>query len=371
MLPLLPNLEHLDAKDVYYIVDVIESIGRSSSLSRSVTNFVFGAPEVPHGEFMETEDLYKVIQNLESLENLTLYYWNIYDSGILDARDSSVFPQIKTLQIHGEGAEDLSISEIIQMFPLLLDLTLHSTYIDLSRWSYALSLLPRTLESLTLLVEHYGWSPADHDLLPFISLKRIHLDQACFSPTISHIFKQLPLVEKIHLGDGPLDIEAFLCLVIGPSRLVHLRHLILDLDCGSFGPCITIRGTEVVLEENDDGETCWDLPEQFLDGVLDRLSMTRLIEVARSSGIRVEGTILKALKVLKLHCIDSNNRAVLAYSGPTDFRRLHKIRMEALRYDYRFPELDFDSLERDKLEIVETKLEESKWSVFGFKEKEK
>jgi len=122
-----------------------------------------------------------------------------------------------------------------------------------------------------------------------------------------------------------------------------------------------------MVEENDDGETEWELPAWLNDGFID---MEHLIVSAESSGIRVEGTILKALEVLKLHCINSNNRAIFAYSGPADLRRLHEIRVDALRYNYKLPELDFDSLERDKLEIVETKMAETGWSVFGFRGKD-
>jgi len=365
---LLPRLKELDARGLYDYELLHHSVGLLWPIGKGLECLALPAPDLTD-DSMVNLGFYNLLEECRTLTEFRLYEWDIYDPETMDVDVTSNFPHIKTLEIHGEGAEDASVDKLLEMFPSLQNLTLHSTYSDVTSWRAALSVIPNTLDCLTLLADSHHFSPADNELHSLVSLTRIHLGQHCYSPSIHLTLQRLKLLKEIHLPSGALNAIGFLSLVTGPSRLLYLEHLILDLDEGSYGPCTTLSGDEVSLESNEDGTTDWKLPHHFDGGELKRGDVACLIEVARSSGIRVEGTILKALKVLKLYCIDSNNRAILAYSGPEDLRRLHKIRMEALRHDYRVPEFDSDSLERDKLEIVEMRLEESNWSVFGFKEK--
>jgi len=317
---------------------------------------------------LKLQKLYDLLCHLRSLVTLQVYQWDLYDLLNATPKDGTVLPPIKTLRIEGRGAEDDSAADLVAVFPSVIDLTLHTTYLDESNWSHILTELPETLESLSLFADYVHFGPVDSFPTALRALRRIHLGEYCWTLSIHRLLQDLSRLEEIHLGDGSLDEEGFLSLVTGSSRLQHLKRLIFDLDYGHFGLCVSVGGTEVMVEENDDGETEWELPAWLNDGFID---MEHLIVSAESSGIRVKGTILKALEVLKLHCINSNNRAIFAYSGPADLRRLHEIRVDALRYNYKLPELDFDSLERDKLEIVETKMPGTEWSVFGFKDKEK
>ncbi|GAA5839453.1 hypothetical protein JCM5353_008705 [Sporobolomyces roseus] len=371
LLPLLPNLDQLDATVFDRFGAVVRSIGNLEPLASTLTSLAVSAPETSDEGFLKLHKLYDLLSHLRSLVTLQVYQWEIYDDFDLTPKDGTVLPTIKTLEIHGRGAEDDSAAELVSTFPMVANLTLHSTYMDDSSWSIVLPGIPATLESLSLFADHVHFGPVDSFSTALHTLRRIHLGRNCFTPSIHHRLQKLSRLEEIHLGNGLIDAKAFLSLVTGPFRFVHLRHLILDLEGGHFGLCISMGGSEVMVEENEDCVTDWELPEWFEDRFIDRNDMEHLIESARSSGILVEGTVLKALKVLKLFCIDQNNRAILAYSGPADLRRLHNTRMEALRYNYKLPELDFDLLERDKLEIVETKMPGTEWSVFGFRDKEK
>ncbi|GAA5827336.1 hypothetical protein JCM5353_007546 [Sporobolomyces roseus] len=371
LLPLLPNLDQLDATVFERFGGVVRSIGNSEPLASTLTSLAVSAPETSDEGFLKLQKLYDLLSHLRSLVTLQVCQWDIYDDYDLTPKDGTVLPAIKTLEIQGRGAEDHSASTLVAVFPSTIDLTLHTTYLDESNWSHILTELPETLESLSLFADYVHFGPIDSFPTALRALRRIHLGEYCWTLSIHRLLQDHSRLEEVHLDDGSLDIGGFLSLVTGPSRLQHLKRLILDLDYGHFGLCISMGGSEVMVEDNEDGSTEWELPVWLEHELPDRKDMEHLIELARSSGIRVKGTILKALEVLKLHCIDSNNRAILAYSGPADLRRLHEIRMEALRYNYKLPELDFDSLERDKLEIVETKMPGTEWSVFGFKDKEK
>jgi len=370
-LPFLSNLVELDACQFQGFNLVVKSVGHLVPLTRGLEVLTLPNPGLTYAGVLDTTNLRETLHPLQSLAKLTIKNWEVYESTVIGDHEFSSFPQVEILQIQGEGAEDSSVTELVGLFPSIVDLALHTMWRDSSLWTGALSDLPKTLVSLSLFAEYDHVLPAESLLTQYESLRRIHLGSTCFSSFVDVTLRQLPLLEEIRLGNGLIDAKAFLSLVTGSSRLVHLRNLILDLDDGHFGLCIAVEDSEVMVEKNEDGETEWELPGYLEEGSLDRVGLAKVVVVAESSGVKVEGTVLKALKVLKLHCVDSNNRAILAYSGPADLRRLHEIRMEALRYNYKLPALDFDSLERDKLEIVETKLPGTGWSVFGFRDKEK
>ena len=114
----------------------------------------------------------------------------------------------------------------------------------------------------------------------------------------------------------------------------------------------------------------WSLSGAHDGHRFDPLGLQQLIEVARENGVVVEGSVLDALENAVAYRIEENNRAIIDVLAEQHFDHLQEVRNFASRDGVSLPPLDLDSLNLDRLEIVEIDLPEQDWYVLSLRNKE-
>ncbi|GAA6018700.1 hypothetical protein JCM11491_001269 [Sporobolomyces phaffii] len=243
-----------------------------------------------------------------------------------------------------------------------------------------LPLLPPTLQSLRLDTRKEPGRPTfcDPFLPQFRQLRRLDLADGCFSPSIDTTLAQLPNLVAIRLGHGTAHYRGLASLASGPTRLVALKSITLETATSVFGDLGGDR-TRAPSDPSFSAPSAltldhhlseWVSPSEFLP---DPVGLRTLMEACKSSGVKLGGTLFHLFKPLEEWYIEANNRAVLraAASGrDRDFRRLRRIQSDALqRAGVSLPSFDLDSLDPDRLEVVETELPEKEWFVLSLRNK--
>jgi hypothetical protein len=233
--------------------------------------------------------------------------------------------------------------------------------------------LPITLKSFKLAAISRLIEPSCSSLVRFPFLTSLDLGSHCFPYDIHSILVQLPKLVKLRLCDGALDVVAFKSLVSGPARLSSLESIGLDVDVGEEGtrmvPTSSVTPDDAdalpfmedwTLPRSLDSEDLYDHSWQEADA-LNFVEIKELIEVARDNGVEVVGSIHEALSRTEDFYLEASNRAVLAAVRGLGSGALQQVRISARRIGVPLPSFDTESLEFDKLEIVETELPEKEW----------
>ncbi|GAA6018035.1 hypothetical protein JCM11491_000040 [Sporobolomyces phaffii] len=314
---------------------------------------------------------------LPNLNELEIREWPSFDAEDHQRSASFSFEKVERLAVVGDGADEETVLRIVNLCPNLLYLGLVSTYDEDAFFPDLLPLLPVTLRSLRLFSPCGSFAPCDSLLPRFSQLRQLELDHNCYSTGICHTLAQLPNLVGIRLWNGKVDYRNLAALVSGPSRLVELKSITLnnrdlDLDKRLFGHCTPApsRPRFSAKKAYLPGDmTDWANPSEYLP---DPVGLRTLRGVCHSNGVRLSGTMLDCLETLENFHIESNNRAVLAaaYRGDRDFDQLHHTRTEASRAGVTLPSFDLDSLDPDRLEVVEAELPEKSWFVLSLRNKE-
>jgi len=205
------------------------------------------------------------------------------------------------------------------------------------------------------------------------SLRFIELGNNLFSPSIHRVLGQLPLLEKIQLGNGTLDFEGFRSLVDGPSRLQHLRQINLDLFPSTPG---LIRSEPQRSPEerifrygSPNAGQGWPKPEKKELWFKTVENITNLIEIARANGIKVNASITKFERYRQDFALEKLNRSILDAYYHSNFEKISSARRAAKDYSWLPPQVNVDNLDRTRLELVETEVPELDWFVLSLRNK--
>jgi len=363
LLPLLPNLLHLEIK-----AECIEVGTRSEALFGSLLSVKSVSTEPWDDEGFFNVHYFAFLASLPSLTDLTVYDWLSNTVAHFEEEEALQLPNIKTLRIEGGGADENSIKALVDLCPALLSVALNTTYDDDSTsYAGALQILPLTLRSLTLESGYAKIKPTDHLLFRFSQLRFLDLDKGCYSATIHTVLSHLPLLVDLRLGRGTIDPIGFLTLVSGPTRLVNLKLMILDLEAGAPGERLkqeSFKASTLGDRMND-----WVLSCDLRDGSETEenyvVNLSDLISVAEGNGVRIEGTVHAALKNFGDYWIESNNRSVLKmYFAHDTFDHLRYIGAKAAQVGLSLPQLDPDSLNPIRFELVKIDLPERNWYMY-------
>jgi len=296
------------------------------------------------------------------LTSLQLYDWKIYNDGSVLQSQALTLPRLERLRIEGTGAEDDSVEHLTSRCPALRHLALHSTWDNDLYIFPSLKTQPLTLQSLSLSVENCLSVVHDEQsiLERFTQLRSLHLGDYCYDDTIPSTLLKLPLLVDIHLGQGPLELDHFLPLVSGSSRVLFLKTITLDVEPGRIGKKISPPSKHDFdaareLQRCPVAMSDWRLPEQGEDVTLDVIDLKRLITVARENRVTVKGGVLTALQTIEDYHLESNNRDVI-HTYFVDLVRSRQARRNSLEDGFPPPSLKFS-----ELEIVEMELPERNW----------
>jgi len=371
LLPLLPNLIHLDVPSLPALnlsprvntsVDPLLSRLRSLSVS-------FGR----EGSKKDIENL-SPFAALPLVQQLKVYR---FDESSLNSvlQAATALPQITQLAIEGTAADTVLIRSLVDSCPSLLHLDLRSTYSGSTLFETTLPHLPPTLQSLHLRSKGYFARPFDHILSRFSQLRSIRLGDRCYSSTIHSALLQLPLLTHIHLGSGPLNPVGCHTLVTDATRLPFLQRLTFDSSISPEGqrsqrPHEIVRGIDGAINGLGIEMSDWDLPAEWEGAPLDVGAYEKLERLAKENGIVIDGTIKFALDWCRNYHLELNNRAVLDAYHRQDLAHLHQIRSSAAQAGVTFPNIDFVALDTDRLEIVEIDLPGQGWWALSLRSTE-
>ncbi|GAA6018014.1 hypothetical protein JCM11491_000031 [Sporobolomyces phaffii] len=373
LLSKVPNLVTLQFPlgSSHYEAPSAAVMSRLSGVKTVIAFIVDGGPA--HDSSFEVTNLAS-LSMLPNLNELEIREWPSFDAEDHQRSVSFSFETVETLTVAGVGADEETVLEIVNLCPNVLHLELMVTYADTTGFPSLLSLLPVTLRSLQLLAPGAIFTPCDSFLPRLAGLRHLELGSDFHTSGIHTTLAQLPNLVGFRLGNGKVDYRGLAALVSGPSRLVDLESLILD----NVRPIIHHFGNRTPGPSNPsfsadaallpDDMTDWVSPSEYLP---DPVGLRALRAVCDSNAVNLGGTMLDCLETLDDFHIESNNRAVLAAAchGDRDFHQLYHTRTEASRAGVTLPSFDLDSLDPDRLEVVETELTEKEWFVLSLRNK--
>jgi hypothetical protein len=370
LFPLLPNVVHLEIN-----AECIEMGLRSKNIFRKLPK-VQSVTTTPWSDENDYLDLHQFafLATLPSLSTLDVVDWPvIYRSSLNEEEEDFRLLRVQTLRIEGMGAEQQYIRGLVELCPALTSVELDGTWSQFS-YSDALDTLPSTIQSLRLGSEYVTVEPSDQHLLRFAHLRSLDLGEGCYSNDIHSVLSELPSLVKLRLGRGAISPDDFKPLISGRTRLVNLNCIRLDFEVGVVGKRMSL----VELEESDDAEEMndWRLSHDIRSGQLGRgvgedsyvTELKKLMTVAEANGVRIEGSVHEALALVESYWIEANNRAVIGvYSRNDSLERLDFVQMQAYHNGVSIPDIDFDSLDYSRLELVKIDLPGRNWYILGLR----
>jgi len=370
LISLLPNLIDLD---IPYIPKLLASPGEPNYSPHSLLRLKSFATSPPSKESKPLNlDNLAQLALLPALKSLEVYDWGETEYQLSDL---TLLGNIETLKIRGAAADIEVIKILIDACPSILHLELQSTFEGGLEFATRLPLLPVTLRSLSLHGDSISEAPIDSILPRLSQLQFLRLGHGCYGRTIYSALLQLPLLAHIHLGPGELDTAGFLSLITGSTRLSLLQTITLDFDTGIQGFKIARPSSadfSIVAELN----RCkielldWTLPGAEDGDSFDQAGVQQVVEAAKEHGIKVEGSVFAALETLNSWGTELHNRSILYAFHLNDLAHLIRARSIAAEYGVTLPPLDLDSLDLDRLEIVENDVPEREWFMLSLGNKE-
>ena len=364
LLPLVLNIVDLDMP-CFPPLEPLQSIVASHSVLLPLLRRISVSFDV------RNIDNLSLFANFPSLRKLRIYDWDETQASLIQRSKTTAIPQVTTLLIEGVAADTETVTFLVDALPGLLHLELYTSYTGYPTFGLSLPYLPTTLRTLRLLsVSRSRAATIDHFLPRFSQLRSIRLGSNSHSSTIHSVLLQLPLLAHIQLGFGPLDLAGFLSLVTGPTRLLSLRTVTLDFYVYSEGercqrPSETVRGIDEEVDGFDIEMSDWEFPAEWNGAPLNVGDYEELKRLAKENGILLNGTIKEAIDWCRNYRLELNNRAVLNAYNRQDFTRLRRIRSYAAQTGGVLPNIDFDSLDVNRLEIIEMDLPERDWWVLS------
>jgi hypothetical protein len=280
-----------------------------------------------------------------------------------------------SLQVAGISVDTEPISSLIKMCPSLLHLDLFCTYDGKVFFDKVLPFFPDSLHSLSLDTEWKKVTPCDPFLSRFTSLRSITLGGGTFSPSLHLVLRQLPLLEKIKLGRGVIKLRGFRTLITGTSRLQHIRQLDLDLLPTSRGRRLKRRdaswkGWEFKAPHEDTG---WKWKQPVDDELWLTISraLSNYIEAGKEHGIVVNSNIQGFERYRQAYALELFNRSMFSAFYQSNFQEIPRARLAAQSYSWLPPDVDFEGVKREQLELIETSIPELDWFVVSVRRKDK
>ncbi|GAA5982543.1 hypothetical protein JCM5350_006109 [Sporobolomyces pararoseus] len=368
LFPHLPNLQHfeLDSGEI-----TISS--RSTNLFSTLTKITSIITEPTWENFALNLDGFAFLSNLPSLNRLEIRKWPANSTLYSDSRLVFQLPHVKTLKVEGEGAEEWTVADLVALCPALIHLEIETTWSDEIDFDKLIEKVSANLESIRLSSRAYLAEFSPRLLLRFPNLRHVDLGDGYYPDSIGVVLQQLPQLEKIRLEGGSISSSDLVSLVSAPSRVVHLKSIILDPWVGKRGRHV-LESTVESLDYLEMGD--WNIPRASKrhegDEWFDWQGLKQFISVAEENGVKIEGTIHEALENLEDYWIEKNNRGILlVYNGDFDYlEELHYVHLEALEVGITLPTLDIESLDPDRLKLVKIDQPGRDWSIFSLKNRD-
>ncbi|GAA5843657.1 hypothetical protein JCM5353_004918 [Sporobolomyces roseus] len=205
----------------------------------------------------------------------------------------------------------------------------------------------------------------DRYLPLFPNLRHLDLADNTVSNTLPTYLRQLPHLGSLRLGlnvhlDGPTS-QDILSLVSGPSKLVKLEKLVLDCVEGSMGKRWDIDEMEGNVDKGGFEAGIAPLQDWNKPDFSERFEAEDICQVilaGQQNGIEISGSAVDSVSIWNAYYLEIANRRVLKAFKSKSFVDL--IRMKGWDY-HRCPDVDFDKLDPNNLNLVKIELPEENW----------
>jgi len=368
---LIPRLPHLVELDLPYaprqLIPAAGPLPTPQALTR--LRYLAISLELDWDECVHLDRLAQ-FGSLPCLERVKFYQWD-EEHFKCHRSESTVLPHVTTLDIRGSPPCQASIQALTCLCPSLIHLELHDS--DSSSFSDCISHLPATLRSLSLFTsDHYD---IDFSLSHFSQLRYLRFGSPFSAADIVSTLSDLRSLVHLHLEKGGYGIGRVKDLL---PRLPSLKVVTLDFDKGTRGGRIS-RPSAVNFNAESEVRRCsirsmgeeWVRPGEEDGKRFDAAGMRSLLKLAERTGITVDGTALSALQTLEDFYIEANNRAVVFAASTADVWWLRLYQYAGLKDGTVVPYFETESLDFERVEIVEHELPEKSWYVLSLRNKER
>ena len=377
LLSLLPNLVTLKL-DVYPDSETQQSITSPSHVALTRISL----PVTPSHSSTVDPMILPYLSKIPNLHTLELSNWDDEeenDDGTSPELNCH-FPTLARLSIIGDDISTISVLALINSCPKLVRLrlvtssmTIPPAYEDLvPSIRPHLELLDLTAFSFVLL-EPTTFTKHSH-------LRSLRLATNIFPFALDKCLAGLAQLEHLCIMSmvNSVSAQELLNLVDGHTRLEALRRITLDVTGGTTGTRVnpfTVEGLSAVKSkefedwlDDEDGEWFTTLvtrlpPQEWL-------LFKKMLKVARENGIFVEGDCFVGLDTLHAYLLELNNLSIVRAFYHSNFRTIPHARQLALDHQFPLPELDIDSIDPKKLELVKVEMEEYCWFALTLRDKE-
>ncbi|GAA5950182.1 hypothetical protein JCM3765_004233 [Sporobolomyces pararoseus] len=371
---LLSKLPHLRSFSSTHplIPPRLQSLSSISTLLRSVS---IAVATDSGGEIVRLEETGNWLATLTALEELKVTEWHFYDRYQL--LFSHRFANVKSLTVSGGGVAQPELSILINSCPQLENLSLYLQNIyefalDFDDLLSVLTALFNQLKSLSISTSadlvHFGSSLAD-----FTSLKHLSLELPEIYPELHESVLKLINLESLDVSCPDYSLSQVIEMVEGPNRLLRLRSLTFNQVDAWEGYCFDPDSSvDVSSFKEHKYERFEDWDPDYIDWrESDFWSESEaLMKAAEVAGVSVEGSILEARQVFLSYLLELNNLAIANAFFHRQFNEIPYARSRADRFGLELPELEFDSLDPEKLELVKVPVPELDRFALTLKDKD-
>ncbi|GAA6042568.1 hypothetical protein JCM8097_003135 [Rhodosporidiobolus ruineniae] len=258
--------------------------------------------------------------------------------------------RIEELSLMSEGVSGPIVLNLLHACPSLTHLHLDNTS-DNPTFDPLLARLSAGLTSLELRSRAFFddfRKPVDDLLLRFTLLEHLYLGEGTFSPSILNTVRSLPRLSSLGFGKGAIiSSKELTSLVIGSRQMKQLKLLTLDVVSGKVG-WRTLWDGKMRLHPDAHPRwhtgPGWEIPRFTRPGTeFHDQDLEAVFAAAETSGIRVEGSTVEAVKVMD-EWYEELGLAGVAYATETgdfdELRRVHgddwvdEMLLETGYYDY-------------------------------------
>jgi len=292
------------------------------------------------------------------------------------------FPTVRTLGVAEKRLSTRSALQLVNACPNLSELRLYNSRKQkVTRFEVMLSLVQPRIHRLYL--TSATSSPLTQAAFAnFSQLRYLRLSADIFPEDLHRCLDSLEELEELALQSAKAAVpsEELLKFVNGPRKLTKLRNISLEIAEGCIGQRVnpfTPEGIEVIESQeyerwigdySDEGE--WFTGPVMRQGHEEWSKCERLLATAKENGVLVTGGLLKGLETLHAHLIEVNNLSVVRAFYHSNFHTIPRARQFALDHRFPLPELDIDSIDPKKLELVKVEMEEYGWFALTLRNKE-
>ncbi|GAA5915541.1 uncharacterized protein JCM6883_000285 [Sporobolomyces salmoneus] len=368
----LPNLR--DFCSFWYIPALPFTFPISQTI-RSITLTVAPDDSVGLGK-VSLSDIAMWIRCVPAVAEVELYQWNFVSSDPDDWLYGTL-DDVTSLQLSGIGVTEEETADLINACPSLQHLSLFlEPYIPLHvppAFDTVLDWISSCYGSLTSLrlASAVDNVPVGLSLAKFTNLSSLVLGTVGSFPLLHHSVLQLVNLVNLTIGNRNDNFDPLLELVQGPTRLPNLRQLSLNQATLRKGRRFDPEDPEHVKEEENRYKRLerWSKPDARLLEPHYWQDFEVLVNAAESAGVRVGGRLVEARQNFAHYLLEINNLAIAKAYYHHDFRDIPQAFTLANKHDFGLPELDFESLESDKLELVKVECPELEWFALTLKDK--